>query len=150
MAALHVRDVMSSPVTVIAPQTPLPEIERRMSELLVRHVLVTERQHIVGIVTWGDVRQARSSNVPRLNTDAPELLNDLPATSLMTRDVVTVAASAPITTAAKLMVDHKIGSLPVMYQGRPVGMLTATDIIRLVAHSLAMAASRECDPALST
>jgi CBS domain-containing protein len=140
MAALHVRDLMSSPVTVIAPQTLLPEIERRMCELRVRHVLVTEREHIVGIVTWGDVRQARASSVPRLNTNEPDVLNELPATTLMTRDVVTVSASARLSTAAKLMVDHKIGGLPVMYQGRPVGMVTATDIVRAVVCSLATAA----------
>jgi CBS domain-containing protein len=121
-----------------------------MSDLRVRHVLVTEREHIVGIVTWGDVRQARSSNVPRLKTDELAVINQLPATMLMTRDVVTVAASAPLTTAARLMVDHKIGSLPVMYQGRPVGMLTATDIVRAIACSLATAGSSEHDGVASS
>jgi len=151
MTGLHVRDLMSSPVTVIAPKTPLPEIERRMGELGVRHMLVTERQRIVGIVSWGDVRQARSSHIPRLSADEVGVLDQLPAMTLMTRDVITVAASAPLATAAKMMVEHKIGSLPVMHQGCPVGMLTTTDILRAVADSLSTAASAcECDVCANT
>ena len=63
--------------------------------------------------------------------EIPELLERLHIKDVMTRDVVTVSASTPIQDAAQLLIDHRIGGLPVLEDGRVVGVITETDIFRV-------------------
>ena len=49
---------------------------------------------------------------------------------IMQKDVVTVAPATPIQDAARLMLDHRIGGLPVVDGGKLVGVITETDIFR--------------------
>jgi CBS domain-containing protein len=52
---------------------------------------------------------------------------------IMTHEVVTVTPDTSIEVACELMLKHKIGGLPVVADGRLVGILTESDIFRLVA-----------------
>ena len=64
----------------------------------------------------------------------PEVLDsDPPVTTVMTRDVVTVAAEARVPTAIHLMAAHGVRHLPVVDRGQCVGMLVETDLIRMLA-----------------
>ncbi|HUM37508.1 MAG TPA: CBS domain-containing protein, partial [Anaerolineae bacterium] len=64
------------------------------------------------------------------------LLSKLKVEEVMTRKVITVAPSAPIEEAARIMVDNKIGGLPVVENGRLVGIITETDIFKTTLEML--------------
>lgn len=133
MQKLLVRQVMSSPVIWIAPHTRLPAIKQLMRSKHVHRLPVVEGDTLVGIVTLGDVRNAYPSDVPTLVSDHPPyMLEYVRATTIMRSDVVTIAAEALMVHAAELMLRHKISGLPVMDGGRVVGMITKSDICRVV------------------
>lgn len=54
---------------------------------------------------------------------------DLPVTNIMTTDVVTVDRATAVTTVARLMVEHAISGIPVVEDGRVVGIVTERDIV---------------------
>jgi CBS domain-containing protein len=65
--------------------------------------------------------------------EPPEVIDsDSLVTTVMTRDVVTVAADARVPTAVHLMAAHSVRHLPVVDRGQCVGMLVETDLIRLL------------------
>jgi CBS domain-containing protein len=128
-----VRDLMHSPVWTITPRTCHPEIERLMQEHAIRHLPVLDRGRLVGMVSRGDLRQARPSDATTLSRhEQQSALDQLTAADVMTRSVVTVAARSPLSLAAELMLAHKISSLAVLDGGRLVGMITASDLFAAV------------------
>ena len=98
------------------------------------HLPVLDRGQIVGMISYGDVLRVQPSHVPRLKLHEPPIdMLDACAWTMMSRSVVTIAATAPLAQAAWLMLKHKIGSLPVLFGGRLIGIITASDILRQVA-----------------
>lgn len=137
MTTLKVRDVMQPSVTSITPATPRAEIERRMSERGIHHLPVLEDGAIVGMISYGDVRRARASDVSRLSVYEPlSESSEAAARAMMSRAVINIAATAPLSRAAWLMLKHKIGGLPVLRGGRLIGIITSSDILRQVAGPL--------------
>jgi len=133
MAICKVRDVMQASVASIAPTTTRAEIERRMHKYGIHHLPVLEGGQIVGLVAYGDVLRVRPSHVPRLRThEPPSDTSEAAAWTMMSRSAITIAATAPLSQAAWLMLKHKVGSLPVLFGGRLIGIITASDILRHV------------------
>jgi acetoin utilization protein AcuB len=58
------------------------------------------------------------------------LISKLTVGEIMTRDPITVADTMPLQAAAKLMLEHKVGGLPVVHEGKLVGIVTVTDVLR--------------------
>jgi len=130
---LVVRDLMCSPVWTITPQTRLPEIERIMAQNRIRHLPVLEHGRLAGMVSLGDLRQARPSGVTTIGrADLQSTPEQLTAGTLMTRTVFTIAARSPLLLATKLMLSHKIRSLVVLDAGRLVGIITASDLFAAI------------------
>jgi len=97
----------------------------------IRHLPVVDEGHLVGIVTDRDIRQASPSPATSLEVhELHYLLERVKIHEIMTKKVVTVTPETPIEEAARLMLTHKIGGLPVIKDGRLVGILTETDILR--------------------
>src|SRR5215470_7111471 len=119
-----------NPVTA-RPDTSLREAVALMRDSRIRHLPVVEdggRQ--VGMLTDRDVRHA--ALVPALAEHLPwELrrLKTLRVRDVMTWTVVTIHTEATIAQAGVTMVQRRIGSLPVVDNGRLVGILTATDVL---------------------
>ena len=93
---------------------------------------------LVGIITDRDIRlnlpsQATSLSVWEIN----HLLTKLTVGQVMTQSVITVGPDRPARDAARLMLDNKIGALPVLDGGHLVGILTETDIVRAFVHMTA-------------
>jgi acetoin utilization protein AcuB len=128
-----VREHMSQPVFEVAPTTPVAAAMKLIREKHIRRLPVVEDGSLVGIISERDLLRAEPSPATLLSVwEIPELLERMLVRDLMTRDVITVAPETPIQVAAQLMVDHKIGGLPVEEPGgRVVGMITETDIFRV-------------------
>ncbi|MCS7221935.1 MAG: CBS domain-containing protein [Anaerolineae bacterium] len=128
-----VRDVMSHPPIVIDPEATLKEAEVLMEEERIRRLPVVNAEgRLVGIVSRSDVREGLSISSAG-NPYAPDAQEHwLTVADVMTTEVVTVTPETPLWQAAELMLKHKIGGLPVVEGGEVVGMITESDIFKLV------------------
>ena len=118
-----VKDVMRSPVTVIAPRTTLGEAYEIFRSRGFRHLPVVEDGRLVGILTDRDLRFATSSLSPN-----PCDADDAVALA-MVQSVRTADPLDPVEDAARIMREHKIGCLPVMDGSDLVGILTGMDLL---------------------
>ncbi|MHC5210637.1 MAG: CBS domain-containing protein [Planctomycetota bacterium] len=84
-----------------------------------RHLPVLDEGRLAGIISDRDLRAAAGAGIGPERGVAQE----------MTRDVITVAPDAPLSRAAELMDDGRIGALPVVEDGQLVGILTLTDVV---------------------
>jgi acetoin utilization protein AcuB len=110
------------PVTVTG-ETTVQEALRVIDECQVRHLPVLDNNGaLVGIVSEKDLLRANSGH---------------PVEEIMTRDVITATEYTALEEAARIMIDHKISSLPVVRDGKLVGIITETDLFELFMELLA-------------
>lgn len=131
-----VRDWMTPHPITIDPKTVLPDAHRLMQDSHIRRVPVVEHGKLVGIVTLGDIREAEPSQATTLSMyELHYLLSKLTVERIMTRDPINIAPDATIRDAARLMLEHKIGGLPVVEPatGKLIGIITESDIFRILA-----------------
>jgi acetoin utilization protein AcuB len=119
------------PITV-KPTTPVDAALKRMREEKVRRFpVVNEDGKLVGIVSDKDLLYAAPSPATSLSIyELHYLYSRITIEQVMTRDVITVEENDPLEEAARVMVDNKIGGLPVMRDGKLVGIITETDIFK--------------------
>jgi acetoin utilization protein AcuB len=124
------------PVTIAADAT-LGTAAAQMTKHKVRHLPVLAGERLVGIVSRGDLLGAAPAGLNPFSPAAagnPAL--DTPLRPVMTAAPLTVTADAPLEAAAQLMIDRKIGGLPVVTGARLVGMLTQSDLFRAFTAAL--------------
>jgi acetoin utilization protein AcuB len=130
-----VKHWMTRDVITITPDTSLSEAHRLMTEKRIRRLPVVDHHgKVVGIVTLGDVRSAEPSAASTLSVwEMNDLLAKLTVAEIMTREPVTISQEATISTVAEIMLEKKFSGLPVVdEQGKLVGIITESDIFRLV------------------
>jgi acetoin utilization protein AcuB len=133
-ASSLVSDMMSVKPMTVDPETLMLEARQRMMDDRIRHLVVTEDSRIVGIVTDRDIRLNLPSPATSLSVwEINFLLARLTVREVMTGSVVVVDPDRPAAEAARIMLDHKIGALPVVDGGRLVGIVTESDFVRAVA-----------------
>jgi CBS domain-containing protein len=148
--ALRVRDLMTTDVVSVAPETPVDRIARLMGEREISGLpVVDEGGHVVGIVTDLDLiaRNARlepPAYLPLLDGRIPietpghyrrrlrHMLGSV-AKDVMTEDVVTIGPDEDVETLATLMEKRKVNPVPVVEDGRMVGIVSRADVVRLMA-----------------
>lgn len=130
-----VRDYMSQPPVVISPKTPITDALKMMRERRIRRLPVVDRAgRLIGIVSDRDLLHAEPSPATSLSIwEITYLLGRITVEQVMTRDVMTVGPTTPLEDAAQIMVDRKIGGLPVVEANQVLGVITETDIFRVFA-----------------
>lgn len=119
-----VRDVMSKDVRVVRPDTSVKEVVATMNKFDIGSIVVVQGDRPVGIITERDI--LRRLVEPCL---APETLT---ARQIMTSPVLSISETANIEETAKLMARKRVKKLPVINNGKLVGMITYTDIVAKV------------------
>ncbi len=128
-----VRDRMSRPVIFVEPDMPILEARNLMLREKIRRAPVIRDGKMVGIVSDKDILNASASDATTLSIwELNYLVSRIKVQEVMTRDVLTVEGDTPIEEAARIMADSKIGGLPVMRDGRVVGLITETDLFRIL------------------
>ncbi len=126
-----VRDLMTITCVTAPPTMPVLEARQLMLEKRIRHLLITEGPELVGIVTDRDVRLNLPSPATSLSVwEINYLLARMTVGSVMSKNVVTVEPTLEASEAAQLLLDHRIGALPVVDRGHLVGIITETDLLR--------------------
>lgn len=136
------------PITV-TPDTTLNEVGKILREYNIRRLpVVDDNDHVVGIVTLGDVREASASDATSLNVwELDYLLAKLEVGRIMTPNPVTVSLTASIVEAANLMLTNKVSGLPVIdpATGTLLGIITESDIFRLMVQTWAKTETEEVE-----
>ncbi len=117
-----VRDWMSARPVTVAPSCPLEQALQLMRTRAIRHLLVADAEQLVGVVSSRDVRRP-------LTDGGTAITPATPVGHVMTESPITVGPDLPLTEAARLMLDRKIGALPVIEGEQLVGILTKSDAL---------------------
>ena len=116
-----VRERMSAPVVTVSRETDYQQALQLMQEKRLRRLPVVDRERrLVGIVAERDLLLA-ATRYPRAGVDVGEF---------MATDIVSATPSMDIGAAARLMLEHRVGGLPVLEGGALVGIITESDIFR--------------------
>lgn len=128
-----VRDWMTPDPVSVTPDTTLPDAHDLMTQHTIRRLLVIEDGRLVGIVTRGDIRGAEPSEATSLSIfEINYLLARLPVSKIMSKDVVSVGPDDPVAKAASVMQENKVSGLPVVDGDKVVGIITESDIFRMI------------------
>jgi acetoin utilization protein AcuB len=130
-----VRDLMSRTPITASSDTSVLDARALMAKERIRHLPVTDSNgELLGIVTDRDIRLTLPSPATTLSVwEMNHLLAKLAVGDVMTKSPITVDPDRDAREAAWLMLEQKIGALPVLKEGRLVGILTETDLLRAFA-----------------
>ncbi|MGC8970730.1 MAG: CBS and ACT domain-containing protein [bacterium] len=122
---------------VIDPETSILDALHIMKENKVRRLPVVAHGKLVGIVTEKDLRESPSLKATSLSIyELNYLLAKTPVKEVMTKDPITVTPDTTIEEAAVIMRDNQISGLPVVEDGKVVGIVTETDIFDMLVKLL--------------
>lgn len=134
---MRVSDLMSRIVISAEGTTPVLEARALMQKHRIRHLLVVDDGRLQGIVTDRDIRLNMASPATSLSVwEINYLLAGLTASQVMTRNVIVIDPARDAREAARIMIDHKIGALPVLEGARLLGIITETDLLRAYMESM--------------
>lgn len=131
----RVGTVMSTELLTIEQNEKLAEADELMRARRVRHLLVVDEEGtLMGVLSQRDVFHGGLLKALGYGTRAKQMaLDSLRVKDAMTADPVTTSPDATLREAARLMVDRKLGCLPVLAGDRLVGILTESDFARVFA-----------------
>jgi len=121
--AFVIEDFMTYNVVTVDVSDSVYEAARKMLDSNVGCVVAMDKGEVMGIVTKGDI--LRNSLLKLLDPKATKV------ESIMTHPFVTIDAGASLEDAADLMSKKQVSKLPVLQDGVLIGIITATDIIRV-------------------
>ena len=134
MAILRVRHLMSDKPITVTPDMPMLEARQIMLRERIRHLIVTDGGLVAGMLTDRDIRLNLPSPATSLSVwEMNFLLAKLTVGVVMTRSVLLIDPERPAAEAARIMMTHKIGALPVTEGDRLVGIITESDFVRAAA-----------------
>lgn len=128
---MKVRDIMAKEVATLRVDDELSLAEDIMHLGRIRHLPVMEGDKLRGIISERDLYKASLASAidydPQIKRN---YMKTLVIREVMKTDLITIGPEAEIREAGRLMLEHKIGCLPVIQDGRMVGLVTETDVLR--------------------
>jgi CBS domain-containing protein len=142
---MHIRELMSRDVVTVSPETLLKEVAALLAKHCISGVPVCDADgQVVGVVSEADILwkelglRVGHGLLERIFDSAfgdDERVKATTAGEAMTAPAVTVSPDAYVVRAAKLMVDHMVNRLPVVSDGKLVGIVTRADLVRAFTRS---------------
>ena len=114
-----VREVMNRNIVTAKPEITLKEAAKVMSEMHIGCLIIYANEKILGIITSSDILKAVAGDREPNATYAADV---------MTKDVKTISPDKDLASAAETMAKYKIKKLPVVSDGKLVGLITTSDI----------------------
>ena len=130
---LKVKDIMTSEVFVLHATQTLELVRSLMRIKHVRHVPIVDADNtFVGLMTHRDLLAQTISHLAEVDDAEQEYLDrHLHIVNIMKTDVLTADPEMDICSAITLLLDHKYGCLPVVSNGKLVGIVTEADFLNL-------------------
>jgi acetoin utilization protein AcuB len=126
-----VRDYMISQVETLTPDDSLETAVMLERRFRIRHIPIVESGELVGMVTDHDLKRALPSPVTGSDQQTFErVVQTTRLRQIMTRSPTTISPAAPLRDAVQILCEKKFGALPVVEQGRLVGIITGVDMLR--------------------
>ena len=123
---------MSRPIKTVSPEAPINDVLAMFKKEHIRRAPVIKDGKLVGIISQSDLLNASPSPVTTLSVwEMNYLLSKVTVKQVMNKKVITVETDTAIEEAARIMADNKIGGMPVMNNGRVVGIITETDLFKV-------------------
>jgi CBS domain-containing protein len=145
---MFVREVMTREVLTVGPETPLKDVARLLTERRISGLpVVSGDGAVLGVISEGDFL-AKDANLepprrplawlfgPRARDEATiARLRATTAGEAMSAPPITIGPNRPLSEAARIMAEHTVNRLPVVEDGRLVGIVTRADVVRAYARS---------------
>ena len=128
---MKIKSWITREVITISPEASVKEAFGLMKSLGIRHLPVVKNGILKGIVTDRDLRRPKISDVFKTWHELYRIGDDIQVEDVMVSPVKTIAEGASVKEAAKVMVERRIGALPVTdTKGKLAGIITESDILR--------------------
>ncbi len=134
-----VDEVMTRKVIVLSVEDNLQDVLDAMEKFHIRHVPVVDGERLVGMVTQRDMLAMMSTRLHRSEHELAKESTFYERTfviNAMTKDPITVTPETPLREVAKILLENTFGGLPVVSQGKLVGVITETDLLRVLEQLL--------------
>jgi acetoin utilization protein AcuB len=136
---MRIKDVMTRNPVAVDSETLVLDAQRIMKENNIRRLPIVDKGKLVGIVTKHDLLEASPSPATSLSVfELNYLLAKMKVKEIMKKNPVTITPDTPFEEALRLGQEKKIGSFPVVENGKLVGITTESDIIRFVTRVLGL------------
>ncbi|WP_163338258.1 CBS and ACT domain-containing protein [Desulfopila sp. IMCC35008] len=137
---MYIGRIMKTDLVTVLPETSLVEARNIIESKDVDHLLVVDKKgKLVGVLSDKDLKQAWASPATSLSThELNYLLDKVVVQMIMIKTVVTVSVDTTIERAAYIMMQHNINSLPVMENDELAGIITSTDVNRVLLEAIGM------------
>lgn len=129
--AVTVREIMTKTPVTLESDDILDLADDVMELGRIRHLPILECGRVVGVLSQRDLFHSALVKVLGFKQrEQKDLMRTIQVRGVMSQPVVTILADASVKEAARLMVEKKIGCLPVVEGGSLIGLVTETDILR--------------------
>jgi len=135
MSQTRVREIMQRNVVTISAGERLSTVEDIMTLGRLRHMPVVQGGDLVGVVSERDLLRASLSNLTAYGSDERRaFLHGVEIARVMSKPPIVIGSEALVEDAARVMVEHKIGCLPIVDDSEKlIGLVTETDVLRYFA-----------------
>jgi len=135
--AMRIRDMMTKNPITVESDTLVLDAQKIMKENNIRRLPVVDKGKLKGIITKHDLLEASPSPATSLSIhELNYLLSKMKVKEIMKKDPVTLTPDMPFEEALRIGQEKKIGSFPVVENGKLVGIATESDIVRFLTRAL--------------
>jgi acetoin utilization protein AcuB len=134
---MRIRDMMTKNPITVDSETLVVDAQKIMKENNIRRLPVVDKGKLLGMVTKHDLLEASPSPATSLSVhELNYLLSKMKVKEIMKKNPVTLTPDTPFEEALKIGQEKKIGSFPVVENGKLVGIATESDIVRFLTRAL--------------
>lgn len=135
---MYVDRVMHTELVTVTPDTSLARAREILDQRQIWHLLVINtKNELIGLLSDRDVKKNWASPANTLSThELGYLLAKLTVETVMVRKIVTITPDTTIERAAWIMQQNRINALPVVENGKPVGIITSTDVMGVLLEAI--------------
>ncbi len=134
---LRVVDVMTRDPATLSPEDTLMRAVEVMRARRVRRLPIVVGEHLVGLLAEGDLKRAQPSALSDSEEEFTRVMEGTPISRIMIPRPLTVVEETPLAEALQTLVTTKYGALPVLRDGRLVGIVTDADLLGCLSSVLA-------------
>jgi acetoin utilization protein AcuB len=133
---LTVASAMTRDPVTLGPEDSLMHASEVMRLHGIRRIPIVLGEDLVGLLAEGDLKRAQPSTLSASQEDFDRVMDSTTVSRIMINKPITIDETTPLLEAAETLHETKYGALPVVHNGRLVGILTDNDLIRCLAELL--------------